>query len=186
MANAISRVHRCASRAHLWIPAPCGDPDLCVKISTFPLMTTGTFSDILESDPAARTAPVWVRKGRYHEKVFEESITGRAVKRTVVFLLRRSIPCFAQFQQWVVSGIPAAIQYESGDTSVSELPPTRHGTSHRSRCQRSSLGAQWANCSPNRPALHQLDKESREGQDQASRLTCPSLFAWADGYRNNN
>ena len=178
-------LHGCARCAHLWSPALCQDRVLCKSRSTFPRMTTGTISGTLISVQEVGTTLRWVRKGRNHEAVAEQSVTGGAGRGNTLYLLRCHPRGRSQFESDMVTGISAAGRYEPSGKPVPGLPPARHGASHRRLCQRPRIGALRALGTPCGPASDLGAGQHRGGQDQAKNLTCPLLGAWADGRRND-
>jgi hypothetical protein len=178
-------LHRCARCAHLWSRALCQDLVLCRSRSTFPRMTTGTVSGTLNSVQEVETALSWVRKGRNHEAVAKQPATGGAGRGNTLYFLRRHPRGRSQFEPDMVIGISAAGGYEPSGKPVSGLPPAWHGASHRRLCQRPRIGVLRALGTPCGPASDRGAGQHRGGQDQAENLTCPLLWAWADGHRND-
>jgi hypothetical protein len=185
MGDATFCLRKCACRAHLWRPAPHQDLVLCRTRSTFPRMTDGNFSGILESVQAVGTTTGWVRKGRDHETVAKQSATGGSGRREALCLLRCHPPGLSHFESDMVIGVLAAGGYEPWNGPVSGLPPARHGVSHRRLGQRPPLGGPWAIAGPAECRVQYIHADTCGGQGQVASLTCPPFRAWADGRRND-
>jgi hypothetical protein len=182
--RAACALHNCASHAHLWRQASHRNPHLCRTKSTFPPMTTGTISCILEPDQAEGVAPACRRKGRKHEintVRMDANGSGRGAALRLLWCIPRA---GAQSEPVVAAGVPAAARHQHRAELVPVLPPAPTGPSHRSRCQYAYLRTPWAIKSSHRPTSNQIIVESREGQRQASRLPCPSLQEGTHGRRD--
>jgi hypothetical protein len=184
MVNARPALHKCVWLAHLWRQAPHDNPYLCRARSTFPPMTTGTLSGILESIQAARTAPALRRKERKHEVNTIRMVASGSSRGTALRLLRCTPWAGAQFEPVVAAGIPAAARYQYRSESVPVLSPAPPGPSPRSCCQHSNLRTLEAISSYHRPASNSIIANNGEGHREALSLPHPSSQAWADGRRD--
>lgn len=181
MGDAGSTLHKCAGLAQIGISARRLDPQMCKARSTFPRMTTGTVSGTLKSVQPVSITPGWVRKGRNDGNTFSHSVTSKYARGRALCILRRIASSRAQLKPDLVAGVSAAGRHEHRAQPVSSLPPAPHIPPHRRRCQRPHVGPLWAYGTTHRPKSNPSTKDNGEGQLQASKLTCPSRWAWLDG-----
>ena len=172
--------HKRARFARLWIPMPAHNPCLRKVRSTFPRMTTGTMSGILDLDQI-NISPGWIGKGNNHESTFLHSAKRGSRTWKLLRLLWRTSSVYAQLEASVVVGVFVASRHEHRIESVSGLPPAPPGPSYRIHCQRPHVTVRQTRKLPHGLASTLNAKDDREGQRQAPRLTYPSRQAWAHG-----
>ena len=161
-----------------------GFTQLCKTTSTFPRMTAGPVSCILESDQVSRAIHVFGRKGREYVQTSSCEITAKPGRGSPLQLLRRIAPDRAQFESGLVVGILKVSGCDWRAGTVSGLPPEPQRASHRIFCQRSHVGNRLATSSSNRPALPP-NHLSLEGSRQGTSPAGPSFAARANGRRND-
>ena len=163
---------------------PYRNPHLCKATSTFPLMTGGPVSGILEAAQSSRAVNGFVRKGRDHDQT--SSYTGKPGpgRGSPLQLLRRIAPDCAQFESGLVVGFSEVSGRDWRAKPLSGLSPEPKRPPHRVFCERSHVGHRLAaNCS-HRPALPP-NRLSLEGSRQGTSLVGPSFAARANGRPND-
>ena len=183
MVHSAAPLHKCAKPAHLWSPAPGDDPYMCTTISTFPPMTDGKMSGMLETEEAVTAACSLLRKGRVHETTYSQSIADRSEGRRSLRFLRHLTPGRAQVESSMAPGLLDAGQREFPAESLSSLPTARRGPSHWSSRQHTHVRNLWVICTSRRRGPDQGVKTNREGQARLDAWHRPSPQFWADGRR---
>lgn len=174
-----------AVRAHMCRQILHGNPHLCKTVSTFPRMTAGPVSSILEANQGARAVYGLIRKGRYDDQTSQNVVATGPRRRGALQELQRVAPDRAQFEPGLVGRVSEDGGHDRRGEPVPGLPPEPQLASHRIFCQRSHVGHRLATNTSDGPASPQNTALHREGKRQGTSLTGHSLAARANGRRDD-
>jgi hypothetical protein len=165
-------LHKWPGLAHLWSQVPADNPRLCKAKSTFPLMTSGTISGILEAIQGEPIAPAWPGKGKVHETIFQQAFTRESGRRKALCCLRHIPPGRARGEAGLVVTVSAAVKRDRRVKPLLGLQPAPPGSAHRRRRQCARIGRLGASSTLCR-LLQPVIKSDRQGKQQASILPHP-------------
>jgi hypothetical protein len=172
--------------AHLCKRVDGRNPHLCKPNSTFPRMTAGPVSSILESVQDSRAIHGFVRKGRDHDQTSSYTVAKGPRSGYPLQLLRRLAPGRAQFESGLAIGVSEDAGFGWRIRPVSSLPPEPQCPAHRGACKRSHVKPPLAFRTLDGPApLPPNTVFHREGKHQETGLVAPSLAVRANGRRDD-
>jgi hypothetical protein len=165
-------------------PATLTNPHLCKPSSTFPRMTAGPASGILDSVQGARAVNGFARKGRNYVQTSSCTDTAGPGRGSPLQFLRRIASDRAQLESGLVVGFSKVSRCEWWTEPLSRLSQEPQRPPHWILCKRSPVGRKLAASSPYQPALSR-NTLSPEGSRQGTSLAGPSFAARAHGRRHD-